>query len=135
MRNETPIIERLENMSQLVELMLERPSQFARSPEALETGLYVAMVQWGYIIDSPLDVKTLWREEVVNAYPKSAGYASVSLANPKAEDGSAIAPDINNPEPRQVWQNRITYHMRRVWEQLKHTGSTVKEVSDEDDDL
>ena len=130
------IIERLEALSKYIELMLDKPIMFAQTPEALEMSIMAVFQAWQIIIDSPLSVRDLWREEVVFCFPDSdRGYSTVSLANKKADNGQP-GPignqlwdrfGLKEPFPGETTQEhyaRITYHMRRVWNQLKYTGGT-----------
>ena len=134
MKSETPIIERLEKLVSGIESMLDRPDMYAQHPEALEMSILTALGGWATIIDSPLSVRLLWREEVTLAFPDTGGNSSASLSYvPLSLKGA----QLSNPKlARQAWKDRlvaplenrkeaferITYHMRRVWDQLKHTG-------------
>jgi hypothetical protein len=134
MTSETPIIERLEKLAKGIDSMLDRPDMYAQHPEALEMTILTALGGWATIIDSPLDLRTLWREEIALAFPDSKGYSTVSLTYPPEEMAGAR---LSNPalnrgyindrflvplENRKETVKRIVYHMRRVWDQLKHTG-------------
>lgn len=119
---DAPIIKRLEELSNYTEMMLDKPAMFAQSPEALEMSLLSVFNCWAIIIDTPLNVRTLWREEIKLCYPNSErGYSTVSLQCPKLADGQPGIPGLDQ-ERQSDWQGRITHHMRRVWNQLKYTG-------------
>ena len=123
MKNETPIIERLEKLANGIESMLDRPTMYAQHPEALEMTILTALTGWATIIDSPLSVKALWREEVIFAYPDPPkGYAALSLSYPPPLGTQAYWRSEEDVKSHKEAFKRITYHLRRVWNQVKHTG-------------
>lgn len=114
--SERTMIERLEKLARMIERMLGASLMFAQEPKALEMSLLTAFEAWAIIIDSPLDAIALWREEILLAFPDSEGYSAVSLSYPPASmvgEGDAT---------KQITIERIVYHGRRIWNQLKHTG-------------
>ena len=141
MKNETTIIERLEKLASGIEMMLDRPDMVAQHPEALEMSIITALESWATIIDSPLSVRFLWREEVIFAHPDADGYSTISLAYaPQSLEGAYLSnPELSLKRSREKYLapienrketvKRITYHMRRVWDQLKHTGGCHEQDS------
>lgn len=108
MSDETPVLERLEKLVQYIENMLDKP-YLSRSPYSAEERLLTAFELWAILLDSKLSVHALWKEEIKLAWPDRVGGFSNTCLATGCEGRHSEG------------YNRVTDHMRRIWNQLKHT--------------